>query len=374
MPLPYPGINQFSDYFDVDPEKDLLGEGAFGRVYTAVCKRSRATRAVKVISKSKLYTVRQQQFIQREIAILQDLNHPNTVPVYEVMQTRTELFIVMDRVGTCDLVDYLHCHKKVPWMISCGWCVLGVVRGTGGLCGMYGWGGDVQSPIYLILTHPQYANYWAPLTRKRHTMPHSAQPQHTNYWAPRTRKRHQQEHRPQRPTERSDPTQHAKGRTGDRSGPRKGATTRRNVTQGDVQSPIYLLYTPCTPHAGWRAAEGAGDSTASQSEGWVGCAWPEVTDAGTDLPGTRATSGTISNLKPCEAPPQLMHSHHPFPGTPIYPQHVLHAERRKEERQNRSQKGKVRNEARGQNERQGRIQREGQVHERARNSGSSVTS
>ena len=78
--------------------------------------------------------------------------------------------------------------------------------------------------------HPQYANYWAPLTRKRHTMPHSAQPQHTNYWAPRTRKRHQQEHWPQRPTESSDPTQHAKGRTGDCPGPRKGTTTRRNVT------------------------------------------------------------------------------------------------------------------------------------------------
>ena len=80
--------------------------------------------------------------------------------------------------------------------------------------------------------HPQYANYWAPLTRKRHAMPHSAQPQHTNYWAPRTRKRHQQEHRPQRPTERSDPTQHAKGRTGDCPGPRKETATRRNVTQG----------------------------------------------------------------------------------------------------------------------------------------------
>ena len=59
-----------------------------------------------------------------------------------------------------------------------------------------------------------------------------AQPQHTNDWAPRTRKRHQQEHRPQRPTERSDPTQHAKGRTGDCPGPRKETTTRRNVTQG----------------------------------------------------------------------------------------------------------------------------------------------
>ena len=80
--------------------------------------------------------------------------------------------------------------------------------------------------------HPQYANYWAPLTRKRHTMPHSAQPRHTNHWAPRMRKRHQQEHRPQRPTESIDPTQHAKGRTGGCPGPRKGATTRRNVTQG----------------------------------------------------------------------------------------------------------------------------------------------
>ena len=43
----------------------------------------------------------------------------------------------------------------------------------------------------------------------------------SNDWAPRTRKRHQREHRPQRPTERSDPTQHAEGRTGDRPGPRK---------------------------------------------------------------------------------------------------------------------------------------------------------
>ena len=62
--------------------------------------------------------------------------------------------------------------------------------------------------------------------------PHPAKPRHTNDWAPRTRKRHQQEHRPQRPSERSDPTQHAEGRTGDRPGHRKETTTRRNVTPG----------------------------------------------------------------------------------------------------------------------------------------------
>ena len=55
---------------------------------------------------------------------------------------------------------------------------------------------------------------------------------HSNHWAPRTRKRHLQEHRPQRPSESSDPTQHAKGRTGDYPGPHKETTTRRNVTRG----------------------------------------------------------------------------------------------------------------------------------------------
>ena len=66
-----------------------------------------------------------------------------------------------------------------------------------------------------------YANYWASLTHKWHNMPHPAQPRHTNHWAPRTWKRHQREHRPQRPTQRSDPTQHVKGRAGDCPGPRK---------------------------------------------------------------------------------------------------------------------------------------------------------
>ena len=109
--------------------------------------------------------------------------------------------------------------------------------------------------------HPQYANYWAPLTRKRHIPPHPAQSQHTNYWAPRTRKRHEQEHRPQRLTERSDPTQHAKGRAGDCPGPRKETTTRRTVTRGVLNAPNTLVDGPPTQtrahrHGGGRHSHG----------------------------------------------------------------------------------------------------------------------
>ena len=78
--------------------------------------------------------------------------------------------------------------------------------------------------------NPRYANYWGPLAHKRHP-PQPAQPRHTNDGAPRTRRQHQQEHRPQQPT------QHAKGRTGDCPGPRKETATRRNVTRGVPHHP-----------------------------------------------------------------------------------------------------------------------------------------
>ena len=68
-------------------------------------------------------------------------------------------------------------------------------------------------------------------------------------------KRHQHEHRPQRPTERSDPTQHAKGRTGDRPGPRKGATTRRHVTQGGGGGGAGTPAQACAPPPGGSTPE-----------------------------------------------------------------------------------------------------------------------
>ena len=61
--------------------------------------------------------------------------------------------------------------------------------------------------------NPQYADYWAPLTRKRHIPPHPAQDQHTND-CERTRKRHQREHRPQRLTESSDPRRNMRRKNG----------------------------------------------------------------------------------------------------------------------------------------------------------------
>ena len=127
-------------------------------------------------------------------------------------------------------------------------------------------------------TTPVHANHWAPLTRKRHILPHPAQPQHTNHWPPRTRKRHQQEHRPQRPTE---------------------AATRRNMRREErvtVQGPVKKQQPDRMPH-------GVGGGGAHVLHKGGGCAPragrcpPRGWQQGRDQP---TAHGTVHVVRRCE--------------------------------------------------------------------------
>ena len=180
--------------------------------------------------------------------------------------------------------------------------------------------------------HLQYANYWAPLTRKRHILPHPAQPHHTNHWAPRTRKRHQQEHRPQRPTESSNPTQHAKGRTGDCPGPvkeqqpdgmshRGGRQEKGPPTKPGWAEPRMTARSWCSVnHPGHHAEQGTwGSRTQKRSE--AGCGRPE---------DGAVTAKTVKRPQQQPAQPQcanywapLTRKRHILPH-PAQPQHTNH--------------------------------------------------
>ena len=79
----------------------------------------------------------------------------------------------------------------------------------------------------------QYANYWAPLTRKRHTMPHSAQPEHTNYGL----------------CECGTDTSKSTSRSGQQK-----AATRRNMRREErltVQGPVKEQQPDGMSHRGW---------------------------------------------------------------------------------------------------------------------------
>ena len=112
------------------------------------------------------------------------------------------------------------CQYLIPLLLTPYFAHMGTLGSTTGArvrTAGGGGGGAVKRPRQQP-AHPQYANYWAPLTGKRHIPPHPAQPQHTNYW------------------ERGNDTSRSTGRSG-----RQKAATRRNMRREErvtVQGPV----------------------------------------------------------------------------------------------------------------------------------------
>lgn len=69
--------------------------------------------AVKIIDKQNIENDRQVKRIQKEIRFLKLLNHPNIVKVYDVVETETHIFIVMEYAAGGELFDYIVAHKRV---------------------------------------------------------------------------------------------------------------------------------------------------------------------------------------------------------------------------------------------------------------------
>ena len=122
-------------------------------------------------------------------------------------------------------------------------------------------------------------------SKDRQTTPHNHQhnPQYANYWAPLTRKRHHKAHRPQRPSERSAPTQW------------------ENV---NVQGPVQKQQPDGMSHRGARSLVGLGWSTSNASCGGSGglrvALVTELINAGLPLPCWCPAHGPSSCLILCD--------------------------------------------------------------------------
>jgi MAP/microtubule affinity-regulating kinase len=51
--------------------------------------------------------------LYREVRIMKMLNHPNIVKLYEVIETRDEMFLVMEYASGGELYDYLVSHGRM---------------------------------------------------------------------------------------------------------------------------------------------------------------------------------------------------------------------------------------------------------------------
>ncbi|XP_078436108.1 CBL-interacting protein kinase 2-like [Wolffia australiana] len=83
----------------------LLGQGNFAKVYYARNVENSQSVAIKVIDKDKVLRAGLVEQIKREITAMRLVSHPNIVQLYEVMATRSKIFVVMEYVKGGELFN-----------------------------------------------------------------------------------------------------------------------------------------------------------------------------------------------------------------------------------------------------------------------------
>ncbi|KAI8914661.1 kinase-like domain-containing protein, partial [Gorgonomyces haynaldii] len=103
-----------------------LGQGAFSKVKLAVHRETGAKLAVKIIDKKMMDDMREKQKknaeqkrkkrekskTKNEVKMMVRLNHPNIIRIYQVIDTPTECFVVMD-FAKGELTDLLATRERL---------------------------------------------------------------------------------------------------------------------------------------------------------------------------------------------------------------------------------------------------------------------
>lgn len=89
----------------------LVKAGAFATVCLARNEHNE-TFALKVIRKDQLKKVSREKFLPRELKILATLNHDHTVRVYQIIETRKHVYIVMEFFER-DVAQVLRTEKRL---------------------------------------------------------------------------------------------------------------------------------------------------------------------------------------------------------------------------------------------------------------------
>lgn len=76
----------------------LLGQGNFAKVYHARNLKTGQSVAIKVLNKEMVMRVGMMDQIKREISVMRLVRHPNIVQLYEVMASKTKIYLAMEYV------------------------------------------------------------------------------------------------------------------------------------------------------------------------------------------------------------------------------------------------------------------------------------
>ena len=84
-----------------------MGEGAFGTVRKAFHLQAKIDCAIKFIRKKDIKTENQKKNLQNELELLEQLNNPGIMQIYELLHDNSNYYIVSELVTDGTLFDYL---------------------------------------------------------------------------------------------------------------------------------------------------------------------------------------------------------------------------------------------------------------------------
>ncbi|KAL1335333.1 hypothetical protein AAHE18_11G240900 [Arachis hypogaea] len=90
-----------------------IGEGTFSKVKLAVNEDNGEKVAIKVIDKHMVMENNLKNQVKREISTMKLLHHPNIVRIFEVIGTKTKIYIVMEYVSGGQVLDKMSYEKKL---------------------------------------------------------------------------------------------------------------------------------------------------------------------------------------------------------------------------------------------------------------------
>ena len=97
----------------------VLGKGAYGKVHLGLHKLANMFVAMKSMSKVRLKEGKNnKQKVDNEVFLLNMIDHPGIVQLYEIFETDTHFLIIIELCPGGDMIGYVRRRKKLPEDLS----------------------------------------------------------------------------------------------------------------------------------------------------------------------------------------------------------------------------------------------------------------
>jgi 5'-AMP-activated protein kinase, catalytic alpha subunit len=75
--------------------------------------------AIKILEKNRIVDDADKERVAREIKILRRARHPNIIQLYQIIESRTDIYLIMEYASGGELFDYIVKVKKIGEREAC---------------------------------------------------------------------------------------------------------------------------------------------------------------------------------------------------------------------------------------------------------------